>query len=456
MSEMANNGPVKGATLSERVRSLSLSNANEPEPASTSRWWWVSWALCGVLFFLTGLLAMEAFSPIDDELIKKLAEERGLNVGKGGAAPAVSVAGLGVKSPTSDGPAVEISLESKGNIIPSSLIQVSPKIGGTVIKLSFKEGDEVKEDQVLAVLEDIEFRSDRDRAKAAKEAAEGRLGELKNFLKDEIEQAYADWKDTTSQRDQANYKYQRASKLKSLGSVSPEEFEAAKSSFESLDYRAKRLELTYRMMKDEGKGPRYEKIAAAEAEVRQATAELTKAQWRMDNTKVRAPRTGIILSKKTEEGNIVNPSAFSNGLSASLCEMANLRELLVDLSIAERDIAKLYKDQECRIRPEAFSGRIYRGFVWQIMPVADRSKSSVSVRVLVQFPAIDGKGDALPMENQGEYLRPEMGAIVTFLNRKVAAAEAARITPVESTTDEHRWTQIVRTGKLQFPASGGR
>jgi hypothetical protein len=52
------------------------------------------------------------------------------------------------------------------------------------------------------------------------------------------------------------------------------------------------------------------------------------------------------------------------------------------------------------------------------MPMADRSKSSVPVRVKIQFPAVDAKGQPLPKDEQGEYLRPEMGAIVTFLNRK--------------------------------------
>jgi len=424
MSETANNSSAASSTLTDRVRSLRLSDSPESVPAG-SRWWWIPWVLCGVLFCATSLFALEALSPIDDDTIKKIAEERGLNVGKGGQAQVTSLAGLGVKSQAGQ-PALEIALESKGNIIPVSLIQVSPKIGGTVLKLNFKEGDEVPENGILAELEDVEFRTDRDRAEASKKAAEGRVGELKKFLKEEIEQAYADWKDTTAQRDQAFAKYQRYVNLKSRGSLAPEDFEAAKSGYDSLESRSRRLELTYRMLKEEGKGPRYEKIAAAEAEVRQAIAELEKAQWRLDNTKVRAPKIGIILSKKTEEGNIVNPSAFSNGLSASLCEMANLRELLVDLSIAERDIAKLFKDQECRIRAEAYPSRIYKGFVWQIMPVADRSKSSVPVRVMIQFPAIDNKGEALPLENQGEYLRPEMGAIVTFLNRKAAVDVGAK------------------------------
>ena len=93
----------------------------------------------------------------------------------------------------------------------------------------------------------------------------------------------------------------------------------------------------------------------------------------------------------------------------------------VDLAVAERDIAKVFKDQECRIRAEAFPKRFYYGYVSRIMPMADRSKTSVPVRVLIQFPATDSRGTALPKEEQGEFLRPEMGAIVTFLNRKVPA-----------------------------------
>jgi hypothetical protein len=43
----------------------------------------------------------------------------------------------------------------------------------------------------------------------------------------------------------------------------------------------------------------------------------------------------------------------------------------------------------------------------------------VPVRVKLQFPAQDKKGNVLPKEAQGTFLRPEMGAIVTFLNRKI-------------------------------------
>jgi HlyD family secretion protein len=410
MKETENNAPPKtaGGSLSDRVRSLRLGDSQEPGGRPLA---WIPWVLCALLLLVSSALAMEAFSPIDDDMLKKLAAERNLAVAADGSSSKLGLPG----SAGSGVAAAEIALESKGYIVPISLIQVSPKINGTVLRLNIEEGKEVAKDFVLAVLEDIEYKSDLDHAIAARRSAEGRLEELRKYREHEITQTKADLEESIALRDQAKAKYIRTRDLKDRSAASPEDFESAEFGYKSLESRTLRLKLAFDMM---CKGPRDEKIATAQADLAQAQADYDKAVWRWNNTKVKAPIKGIILSKKTEEGNIVNPSAFSNGLSASLCEMADLWELEVDLSIAERDLAKTFKDQACRIRAEAFSNRIYLGYVSRIMPTGDRSKGAVPVRVKVLFPAQDDKGNALPKDRQGEYLRPEMGAIVTFLNRK--------------------------------------
>jgi multidrug resistance efflux pump len=409
MNELGNSSATKTAgSLSDRVRSLRLPDSYESQG---SAFWWLPWALCLVLLGATGFLALEAFSPIDDDTLKKLAEERKLTVTSESAQTKLTLPG----STGSGAAPSEIALESKGYIVPISLIQVSPKISGTVLKLNVDEGMEVPKDFVLAVLEDIEYKSDLDHTVGARQSAVGRLEELRKYRDDEVRQAKADLEDTVALRDQASAKFKRTRDLKQRGAVSPEDYESAESAYKSYESRVQRLQLTLDLLR---KGPRDEKIATAAADVAQAQADFDKADWRWNNTKVKAPIKGIILSKKTEEGNIVNPSAFSNGLSASLCEMADLWELEVDLSIAERDISKTFKGQDCRIRAEAFPNRIYMGYVSRIMPMGDRSKGAVPVRVKFRFPAQTDKGEALPKDKQGEYLRPEMGAIVTFLNRK--------------------------------------
>jgi HlyD family secretion protein len=149
----------------------------------------------------------------------------------------------------------------------------------------------------------------------------------------------------------------------------------------------------------------------ARAQVQQSEAELAKAKWKLDNCTIHAPISGTILKKNAEEGNIVNPIAF-NG-SFSLCDMADLANLEVDLSIQERDIAQIFPGQKCKIRAEAFPNRVYQGVVSRLMPIADRAKGAIPVRVQVVVPA----------EEEGVYLKPEMGVIVSFLTRGSADAK---------------------------------
>lgn len=409
-------------SLTDRVKSLRLTESAESDG---NAWWWLPWSLCGVLLCVSAGLALEAFSPIDDEMIKKLAADRGLDVDKQSSnSEALAKLGLG----NSVGPKTEIALEGKGYIVPFSLIQVSPKVGGTVMKLYIREGMPVEKNDVLAELEEIEYKAEFDGHGSAKKAAQARLDKLTKYRPEEIRQIKSELDEARYQLDPMEKEFQRSIVMKQRGALAPKDYESAESSFRSMKARVEKLQLAYDLML---KGPRDAEIDAMRAEFKKAESDLVKAKWRYENTQVRAPIKGIILSKKTEEGNIVNPSAFSNGLSASLCEMADLHNLEVDLSIAERDIGKLFAGQDCRIRAEAFPERIYPGYVSRIMPMADRAKSAVPVRVKINFPAVDMKGKPLDKDTQGEFLRPEMGAIVTFLSgrsEKWAAAEKKETT----------------------------
>ena len=64
----------------------------------------------------------------------------------------------------------------------------------------------------------------------------------------------------------------------------------------------------------------------------------------MGNCIIRAPISGTILKKNAEEGSLVNPAAMQGFYS--LCEMADLSDLEVDLTIQERDISKIFTGPE--------------------------------------------------------------------------------------------------------------
>jgi len=388
----ARNGP---ASLSDRVRSLRL-----PEPPPRGGSAWLPWTLCAVLAVCTGCLGYAVLAN------SSLATEADRNASAKNAAAA--------PQRTKDAPTGEVALEAKGYIIPPRQIQVSPKVSGMVMKLDVVEGKRVKEGDILCELEDIDYKADHARAVAARQGAKHRLEELVISLPDETEQAKAELESAEADYRQFYLEWKRNQNLTGTRSVSARDFEVAESAARVQERKVEKLRLAYKMMFK----PRAERIASARADVRQAEADVTKAKWRLDNCIVRAPITGIILTKKTEQFNTVNPMAFN--VSASICEMADLCDLEVDLSIAERDISKAFKGQKCEVRAEAFPDRVYPGYVSRLMPIADRGKGAVPVRVKILIR--DTKGNfTLPDDEEGKFLRPEMGAIVRLLNPPAAA-----------------------------------
>jgi HlyD family secretion protein len=393
------------ATLRERVRSLRLPD-KAASGASASSGLVQLLLLLNVLFVVAFAATGYVLYGINGQLeaLRGDSPALGGELSRSGSAGASGAdATRGMHQVASSG---EVALERSGFVMAAHLILVSPKVGGMVTKLNIEEGMRVKKSDVLAELETIEFLSDRDRAKATLEMARERLRELERGNRpEEIEQSKREMEEMEAQREQLYADWRRNTNLKTGSALAQRDYEQALGAYKAMDRRVERMRLAYKLMVD---GPRIERIEASRAELRQAEAELVKAQWRLDNTKVTAPVSGTILSKKAEEGNMINPSAFSNGLSASLCEMADLSDLEVDLSIEERDIARVFKGQRCKARPDAYQDRVYEGVVSRLMPQADRAKGAVPVRVKL----------TVPREEEGVYLKPDMRVTVSFLKGK--------------------------------------
>lgn len=416
MSEPTRENPLKldgtgapataaNGKLSDRVRSLRLPKQEKSQTGAGS---FVPWILCLLLGGLAGYAAYQSFATAASvqklqtnlvELVKNAKRD-----GDGSEAPPQGgihgqPAGPGV-------PANAVVLASKGYVVPFSQIQVSPKVGGLLTFIDFKEGQRVAKGHILARVETDDYQADFDRAVATAQSSEQRYKEAKKgWREEEIAQVKAELDEAESQRDQLFLAYKRYTGLKGGGALAQQEFEQAQSQFTSMDRRVEKLRLNLKLYQ---MGTRDERIAGSLADWNQARADLAKAKWRLDNCTVRAPVAGVILTKKAEEGSQVNPAAFSNGLSASLCDMADLTNMEVDLSIAERDIARLagFKRMKCVIKPDAFPERAYDGYISRIMPIADRAKGAVPVRVKI----------IIAKSEEGKYLRPDMSTIVSFLN----------------------------------------
>ncbi|MCS6977803.1 MAG: efflux RND transporter periplasmic adaptor subunit [Gemmatales bacterium] len=396
MSDLGPNGGTR-RTLAERVRALQL---NDVQPQRTSGSW-VPWLLCLIFAGLSIYFAYQAYFAAEPEPPPTPTQQL-KTYSPTGAAPAAQVASSG-----------EVVHESRGHIVPAHKIQVSPKVAGMVTKLNFDVGMVVEKGTVLAELEKVDYLADVNRAAAAAAAAKARYEELARGMRpEEKKRATAALEEARAVKREVEDQLKR---LRASGrAATEEELTRTELRLAQAIQRVIQLEQEEKMMLE---GARIERIEAAKAEWQAAEAELAKAQWRLDNCTIRAPVTGIILSKKAEEGDIVNPVAFN--VSASLCEMADLSDLEVELKIQERDIAKIFVGQRCRIRPEAYPDRLYEGYVDKIIPAADRGIGAVPVRVKVER-LIAPKSEAAPdlRAEQGKYLLPDMAAVTAFLRKQ--------------------------------------
>ena len=379
------------ASLSDRVRSLRLSERSAAGPRRAS---WLPWGLAALLAASTAALGFHALSnrPGGDQ-------DR----------PVDSDTRLSSAAQPSDNDSGEtVVTESKGNIMPVHQIQVSPKISGMVTDLDIQEGKWVRKGHVLAKLEDIDYKADYDHAVGALAEARQNLCELKDFRDKEIEQMKARWEEASAQKKQLGLDRERSLRLRG-NALADRDVEQADSAYFAMVSHERSLWFDYELLKH---GPRDSRINAAERRIAQSEADLRKAKWRWENCTVTAPIDGTILTKKAEQWTIVNPIAFN--ISASLCEMADLREVEVDLNIQEREVAKVFKGQRCKVRPEAYPNMVYDGYVSRRMPVADRAKGAVPVRVKVEFT----KKQAEDQMTGDPPLKPEMGVIVSFYKGK--------------------------------------
>jgi multidrug resistance efflux pump len=380
-----------GLSLKDRVRSLRLPENQSRQRSSRS---WLPWLLCLALAGLCGYLGYNTY----------FANEARPEPDK----PPASNASIEQPTTPAEKPIGKVALTAGGYIIPMQKVQVSPKVGGEVMEWrkidgrELREGDRVEKGEWLARLDRIKYEFEYERTSALAAQALAEYEKLQKGNRDEEkEQAKAALIEAEHHRDQL---YDQVTRLRrSRSASSAEELVRVESQFAQADAKVEQLRQASILM---NKGWREEEVRKAKAAYEHAKAQQANAKYDLDNTEVRAPITGIILAKKAEVGNTVRPEAFSNGLSASLCDMADLRLLEVDVDVSERDLNSVFQGQKCEIRTEAPSDTVYKGEVARLMPEANRSKASVAVRVRIEVPPGD------------QHLRPEMRARVNFLARE--------------------------------------
>ena len=265
-------------------------------------------------------------------------------------------------------------ISASGYVVARTKASVSAKVPGRLAYLGVSEGSMVRRGEVIARLENDDYR-------AAVNAAEARLRQL------------------TIERDQAGRDLERANLLHGQKVLSDADLEGQSARLRSLG-----------------------------AQVDAAGAQLEVARASFDNTIVRSPFDGTVLRKDAEVGEFVAPSTAGGGLTRSaIATMADLRTLEVEVDVNEAYIARIRHDQACRITLDAYPDTAFAGRVRQVVPTADRQKATVQVKVAIR----DRDRRILPeMGAKVEFVRADEGAATAAAPPRRVLVPAASIVRV--------------------------
>ena len=187
-------------------------------------------------------------------------------------------------------------------------------------------------------------------------------------------------------------------------------------------------------------------INAQKAAIAVAEANVRSAQVGVEQTLIRAPFDGVVLTKNANVGDVITPFSSATGSQAAVVSMADMSTLEVEADVSEGSVAKVKIDQPCEIQLDALPGERFRGVVTRTVPTVDRAKATVTVKV--RF-----------LEHDLRVL-PEMSAKVAFLAREVSGSERLPRTVVQSaalmTRGAGKAVFVVKDGKvLETPVQTG-
>ena len=255
------------------------------------------------------------------------------------------------------------SVTANGYVVARTRASVAAKLAGRISDLRVSEGSYLKQGEIIATLENDDYRAQAAQAEAALLTSRADLNEARAAQEVAAKEA----------------ERLRAMRAQSPGIVAEEEYDAVVSRSAQAAARAQ----------------------AAEARIEAAIASRSFARANLENTVIRAPFTGTVLRKEAEVGEVVAPSVGGGLTRGAVVTMADLTTLEVEVDVNEAYIGRIGKVQQARITLDAYPDTSFRGEVRQVVPTADRQRATVQVKVSI-------------LDHDPRIL-PEMGARVDFL-----------------------------------------
>jgi HlyD family secretion protein len=335
---------------------------------------------------------------------------RGALVAAGLATVVVSVVALGAGTGTGAGardpvdaavvsaPGATGRVVAPGRVEPlSEEIEIGVEVPGRIAALHLEEGDAVRKGQLLAELENRDFRARVALAEAELAGARAVMARTRNGSRPgELREARAAVAQAAAVEAQAVRESARREVLANDGVIAREERDRAARDVDVA--RARLTELGERLALLEA-GPRIEEHRRAEAALAAAEASLLDARARLDKTRIVSPVDGTVLRRRLRVGESVTPEVPGT----SLYTVADVSTLRVRVDVDENDVGAIAVGQRAYVTAVAYGNRRFEGRVIRIGRVlgrknvrTDEPRERVDTKILETLVELD-PGANLPI-----------------------------------------------------------
>lgn len=226
---------------------------------------------------------------------------------------------------------LEVSIEASGVIEAISSVEIKSKASGEVLFLGAEVGDFVDKGFMLAQIDQRTANNIVDQTKSDLEAAKVRLLN-------------------------AESQYDRGIELHKNSSISDKDFEDIKENYAQAKSTLVRNEVSYE-----------------------------NAKISLDDTEVKSPIDGTIISRPVEVGQVISSPTSAFGEGSILMTMADLSKVRVRALVDEIDVGKVSLGQNVSIKVAAYRDKEFIGTVSKIEPKAYVQQNVTTFPVLIDI-----------------------------------------------------------------------
>lgn len=250
-----------------------------------------------------------------------------------------------------------------GRVEPlSEDIQLGSELSGKLKAVNVEEGDGVRKGQVLAVLENTDYRAQVLSAEADVQAKNAALRKVVNGARSqERSEALASVRAAEAVMENARAEMERRQKLfAQAGVISQEELDRYVRAYDVSKEQYQESMQRHSLIDDHA---REEDVALAQADLRLATTQLADAQAKYEKTLIKSPIEGLVLRKHHRAGESVSNSST---VPDPILTVGDTSVLRVRVDIDETDVDRVRVGQKAYVTADAFGDQKFWGRVVRI------------------------------------------------------------------------------------------